>query len=254
MGGEDLQRIGEILIEEGAVLAEDIARAGEDRKGSPVLKALLESGAPARGDLARFLAATYQIPHIQISALNIPEDVIAAIPGEMANRHEIVPVEKAGGVMFIAKANFFNRAAVSDVRKHTGCKVKVLVAPEDEVQAALRKYYPAGDEAIQVAAPVTTDLPAEIVRSTGNTKRYTAPPGRQQPAIAATDRIAMLFTEDWAPAKKNGTHGPTSPMKAVAITKEEFQLAERNLQMDQIRQWERLYAAADPIPATRMSK
>lgn len=250
MAGEDLQRVGEILIEEGAVLAEDIARAGEERKGSPILSALVGAGAPARAEMSRFLAAAYQIPHVSISALNIGADVIACVPKDMAEKHEIVPVEKAAGIVFIAKANFFNRAAVVDVRKATGLKVKVVVAPEAEIQAALKKYYGISVGAGDVAG--VQELPQEAIRSTGNTKRYTAPPGRAA-ALAPTDRISMLFTEDWTPAKKNG-HGPTGPLKATPISAEDYQVAERALRIDHIRSWERQFTGSDPIPAMRMSK
>lgn len=252
MPSDELQRVGEILIEEGAVLAEDIARAGDEKRNSAVLGSLAGAGAPSRLDMARFLAATYQIPHVSLAGLSVAEDVLGCIPREMAERHEIVPIEKAAGVVFIAKANFFNRAAVADVRRATGCKVKVLVAPEHEVQDALRRFYGVTAGAgVQVAAPVA-DLPPELVRSTGQTKKYTAPAGRP-PTLAPVDRIAMLFTEDWAPAKRNG-HGPTAPMKAIPISKEEFTLAERSLHIDHIRQWERYYTGSDPLPAIKMSK
>ncbi|MCE9581235.1 MAG: hypothetical protein K8T20_01835 [Planctomycetes bacterium] len=252
MAGEDLQRVGEILIEEGSVLAEDIARAADERKGSPVLAALQGAGAPARPELARFLAATYQIPHVSIGGINIAADIIACMPKELAEKHEIVPVEKAAGILFIAKSNFFNRAAVVDVRKATGLKVKVVVAPEAEVQAALKKYYGISvGGGVEVAAPVG-NLPPELVRSTGNTKRYTAPPGRTA-ALAPTDRISMLFTEDWTPGKRNG-QAPSGPVKAVPISTEDFQVAERALRIDHIRAWERQFTGADPIPAMRMSK
>lgn len=251
MAGEELQRIGEILIEEGAVLAEDIARAGEEKRASAVIGALVGAGAPSRTDLARFLAATYQIPHVSIASINIPPDVIAAVPRELAERHEIVPVEKAAGIVFIAKANYFNRAAVSDVRRATGLKVKVVVAPEAEIQAALKKHYGVSvGEGIQVAAPVA-DVPGFV--STGNTKRYTAPPGRTAPVVQSTDRISLLFTEDFAPPKRNGAPaGP--PMKAVPISAEDMAVAERALRIDHIRLWERHYTGAEPIPAMRMSK
>ncbi|KAF0243745.1 MAG: type IV pilus assembly protein [Planctomycetota bacterium] len=252
MAGEDLQRVGEILIEEGSVLAEDVARAGDERKGSPILAALVGAGAPARGELARFLAATYQIPHVSIASLNIAGDVIACVSKDLAEKHEIVPVEKAAGIVFIAKANFFNRAAVVDVRRSTGLKVKVVVAPEAEIQAALKKYYGISTGAgVEVAAPVG-EVPQDLVRSTGNTKRYTAPPGRTA-ALAPTDRISLLFTEDWAPSRKNG-QSHTTPMKALPITPEDYQVAERALRIDHIRSWERQYTGSDPIPAMRMSK
>lgn len=251
MPSEDLQRVGEILIEEGVVLAEDIARAGEEKRGSAILQNLVGAGLPSRLDLARFLAATYQIPHVSIANMQIPPDVLSTVPRELAERHEIVPVEKAAGVLFIAKANYFNRAAVSDVRKATGLKVKVVVAPEHEVQEALKRYYGVVPGAgIEVAAPVG-GLPPDLVRSTGNTKKYTAP-GRAA-ALVPSDRIAMLFTEDWAPSRRNG-HGPTQPMKAVPISKEDFQLAEKSLHIDHIRQWERYYTGPDPLPAIKMSR
>ncbi|MBI2924019.1 MAG: hypothetical protein HYY18_23425 [Planctomycetes bacterium] len=252
MASDELQRVGEILIEEGAVLAEDIARAGDEKQTSLILSALVGAGAPSRLDLARFLAATYQIPHVSLSGVNIPPDVLNCVPRELIERHEIIPVEKAAGIVFIAKANFFNRAAVSDVRKATGFRVKIVVAPEYEIQDALKRLYGVtAGEGVQVAAPVA-DLPPEIARSTGGTKKYTAPPGRTA-ALAPTDRIAMLFTEDWTPARRNG-NAPTQPLRAIPISKEDFSLAERSLHIDHIRQWERYYAGPDPLPAIKMSK
>jgi hypothetical protein len=239
MGTEDLQRIGEILIEEGTVLAEEVARAAEEKRHSPILEALQGAGLASRQDLSRFLAAAYQIPHVSIASLSISDDVIAAIPRDLAAKHEVVPVERAGGILFVAKANFFNRAAVSDVRKATGLKVKVVVAPELEVHGALKKYYGITPDAagIEVAAPVTGAPPVDLpFRSTGVTKKYTAPPGRTA-----------------APPKRNG-HGPTQPMKAIPVSREEFALAERSLHIDHIRQWERYYTAAEALPAVKMSR
>jgi hypothetical protein len=256
MGTEDLQRIGEILIEEGTVLAEEVARAAEEKRHSPILEALQGAGLASRQDLSRFLAAAYQIPHVSIASLSISDDVIAAIPRDLAAKHEVVPVERAGGILFVAKANFFNRAAVSDVRKATGLKVKVVVAPELEVHGALKKYYGITPDAagIEVAAPVTGAPPVDLpFRSTGVTKKYTAPPGRTAAALSTHDRISMLFTEDWAPPKRNG-HGPTQPMKAIPVSREEFALAERSLHIDHIRQWERYYTAAEALPAVKMSR
>ena len=253
MASDELQRVGEILIEEGSVLAEDIARAGEEKQDSPVIGALVGAGLPARIDLSRFLAATYQIPHVSIGSINIGADVIASIPRDLAERHEIVPVEIAAGIVFVAKANYFNRAAVIDVRKATGLKVKIVVAPEHEIQAALRKYYGvAAGEGIQTAAPVA-DIPAELVRSTGNTKKYTSPPSRLAPALVPSDRVALLFTEDWSPTRRNG-QGPTAPLKAVPISAEEYQVAQRANHIDHIRSWERQFTAAEPIAAMKMSR
>lgn len=144
MSPSEAERVGELLIEEGVVTQEELLRAISDggMKGT-ALAALLE-GCPhvKRGDLAAFLASDFRVPVVDdLRRFELHEDLAKAVPEDLARKHELVPVARLGGLLCVAKPNYYNRAALLELRKVTNLKVKVLQADEAQVKGAIEKLY-----------------------------------------------------------------------------------------------------------------
>jgi hypothetical protein len=140
----EIERIGELLVEEGVLTTEELARALTESglKGS-VLGTLLEGCVHVRrAELAAFLAARFRPPQIEdLRKIELSLDAAKLVPEEIARKHETIPVARIGDVLCVAKANYYNRAAVQELRKVSGLKVKVLQADEAQVRAALEIVY-----------------------------------------------------------------------------------------------------------------
>ena len=140
----DANRIGEVLIEEGVVTQDELARALSESglRGTP-LGTLLETTAHVkRADLAAFLAANYRVPAIDdLRRVDFPPGIAQIIPEELARKHELVPLAKLGGILCVAKSNYYNRAALQDLRNVVDIKIKVLQADEEQVRAAIERLY-----------------------------------------------------------------------------------------------------------------
>jgi hypothetical protein len=150
----DVERTGEILVEEGIVFQDELVRglAEAGLKGSP-LASLLE-GAPhvRRADLAAFLAAEYRVPTIDdLRRFPLSAELGKVVPEPVARKHEAVPLARVGEVLCVAKANYYNRAAIQELRKTTRLKIKVLQADEVQVRAALDVVY--GNRRAELPAP-----------------------------------------------------------------------------------------------------
>lgn len=140
----ELERIGELLVEEGGVTHEDLARALAEGnlRGSPLAQLLESCGHIRRAELAAFLASRFKLPFMDdLRKVNISAEAARLVPEEIARKHEAIPLARVGDVLCIAKSNYYNRAAVQELRKITGLKIKVVQADEAQVRAAIEAVY-----------------------------------------------------------------------------------------------------------------
>ncbi len=162
---EQLHRLGELLIEEGILTQEELARALEEsgKAGTQLASVLMGSSHIRREDLAAFLAKDFSIPKFSLKDFPIDPELAKLVPIEPARKHEMVPLAKLGSIICIGKSNYYNRAAVIELRKLTGLKVKVLLCPENEVTAAIERLYA---RAAPQPRPVAAAPPVSILQPT----------------------------------------------------------------------------------------
>lgn len=140
----ELERIGELLVEEGGVTHEELVRglAEGSLKTSPLGQLLESAGHVRRSELAAFLASKFRIPVLEdLRKIEISLEASKLVPEEIARKHEAIPVIRLGDVLCVAKSNYYNRAAVQELRKVSGLKIKVLQADEGQVRAAMDAVY-----------------------------------------------------------------------------------------------------------------
>ncbi len=143
MAGES-ERIGELLIAEGVVTYEELAKAIADGglRGSALASVLEATPHVKRADLAAFLAGDFRIPVLEdLRKITFSDQAAKLVPEEIARKHELVPLCRIGEILCIAKANYFNRAALNELKGVVAGKIKVLQADETQVRAAFERIY-----------------------------------------------------------------------------------------------------------------
>jgi hypothetical protein len=139
-----MERIGELLVEEGGVTQDDLTRALADAnlRSSPLGQLLESCGHVRRAELAAFLASKFRLPVLEdLRGVSISADAARLVPEDVARKHEAIPLAKIGDVLCVAKSNYYNRAAVQELRKVSGLKIKVVQADEGQVRAAIEAVY-----------------------------------------------------------------------------------------------------------------
>jgi type IV pilus assembly protein PilB len=67
--------------------------------------------------------------------------VIQLIPEEVANKHTVVPVNRAGSTLILATSDPSNIFALDDIKFLTGYNIQPVVAAEEAIRRAIDKYY-----------------------------------------------------------------------------------------------------------------
>jgi type IV pilus assembly protein PilB len=161
-------RLGELLVRNNLISKEQLAKALEEQKESGgqlrLGSILIKNGLISEPDLTSFLSRQYGVPSINLSEFEVDAAVIKTIPVDIAQKYQIVPVNRAGSTLIIAMSDPSNIFAIDDIKFMTGYNVEVVVASETAIKSAIDKYY---DQSASLA-DVMSDLEMEDVEVVGD--------------------------------------------------------------------------------------
>jgi len=140
-----MSRLGELLVANNLITREHLARSLEEQKESSgqlrLGTILIKNGFIAEQDLTSFLSKQYGVPSINLAELEVDPAVIKIIPVDVAQKYQIIPVNRAGSTLIVAMSDPSNIFAVDDIKFMTGYNVEVVVASEAALKASIDKFY-----------------------------------------------------------------------------------------------------------------
>jgi len=136
-------QIGELLVKENLLTAEQLrkARDGARTQGSRLGAQITQLGYLDENDLTEFVAKQYGVPSINLEEFEIDPAVIRLIPEDVATKHTVIPVNRAGSTLILATSDPSNIFALDDIKFLTGYNIQAVVAAEDAIRRAIDKYY-----------------------------------------------------------------------------------------------------------------
>ena len=136
-------RLGELLVRENLISVQQLRKAQEEQQksGTRIGTALIKSGAIEETKLTDFLSKQYGVPAINLRDFDIDPDIIKLVPKDVAEKHLVVPVNRAGPSLIVAMCDPSNIYAVDDLKFLTSYNIETVVASEPAIREAIEKYY-----------------------------------------------------------------------------------------------------------------
>ncbi|MBW2362376.1 MAG: Flp pilus assembly complex ATPase component TadA, partial [Deltaproteobacteria bacterium] len=137
------ERIGELLVKENLLSAEQLAKAREEsrNKGGRLGAQITSLGFLDENELTDFVAKQYGVPSIELDEFEVEDAVIQLIPEEVAAKHTVIPVNRAGSTLILATSDPSNIFALDDIKFLTGYNIQPVVASEEAIKRAIDRYY-----------------------------------------------------------------------------------------------------------------
>jgi type IV pilus assembly protein PilB len=138
-----MSRLGELLVRENLISLAQLQKAQEEQRktGTRLGFNLTKLGILDEQELTNFLSKQYGVPSINLSDFEISPEVLQLIPAELAKRHQLLPVNRAGATLIVAMSDPSNIYAIDDLKFRTGLNIEVVVASEVAVEQAISRYY-----------------------------------------------------------------------------------------------------------------
>ncbi|MDP8237042.1 MAG: type II secretion system ATPase GspE [Candidatus Erginobacter occultus] len=161
--------VEEILLEEGAIddetLAKARARQSGPARGQAIGDILLELGAINQEQYRRALGRQLNLPYLEsLSEEMVDKEIISRVPINFLLAHQLIPLQEENGVVRVAMANPLEVQPLDDLRLLLEKEVTPVVSPPDEiVRIANRSYGHAEGAAEAVMEGMEEDEAAEQV-------------------------------------------------------------------------------------------
>lgn len=140
-------RIGELLLREQLITTDQLKKAIDEQKknGGRLGYNLTRLGFITEKDLTGFLSRQYGIPTIDLSSHEVDHEIVKLIPEDVAQKYQVIPVNRTGSTLVVAMADPSNIFAIDDIKFLTGYNVEPLVSSDASIKAAIEKYYEASE-------------------------------------------------------------------------------------------------------------
>ena len=143
LGLPGTRRLGDLLIGEGLITEDQLAKGLAEQKGGTekLGSILLKLGFIQEEQLIGFLSRQYGIPTITLSQLDIDPEVLKLVPDSIAKKYEVLPIKRQGATLTLAMADPTNVFAMDDIAFMTNLQVTPLVASQAAIRKAIERCY-----------------------------------------------------------------------------------------------------------------
>ncbi len=156
-----VRRIGQILVDLGFITDEQlevILDEQQQRPGALLGKIAEDMGLITDEQLSQALAEQLGMQTVQLGDVQLPPDVLDKITETMAQMYRIVPVHFDGDTLTVATCDPQNLTIQDELRTFLGYNIRMVVATEREILAAIDKHYSTDlDTFERVVADLATD-------------------------------------------------------------------------------------------------
>jgi len=137
------RKLGELLIETGALSAEQLAEALETQQktGEKLGNTLVQKRFISEVEMAVALAMQLRISYIDLDEHLIGKAILEVVPEKIATRHNCVPIALKDKVLNVAMADPLDLNVINDLQFVTGYRIQPSVSTASQIKDALLRYY-----------------------------------------------------------------------------------------------------------------
>src|SRR3990172_1792380 len=136
-------RLGAMLVSSGLINEEQLkkALAVQQKEGGRLGSILVKMNFVPEEKLMMFLSKQYGVPYVDLGRFDIDANIVKLIPADVAQKYQIMPINRTGATVTIAMVDPSNVFAIDDVKFMTGYNVEPVVATEAGIKNAISKHY-----------------------------------------------------------------------------------------------------------------
>ncbi|MFP8845337.1 GspE/PulE family protein [Shewanella baltica] len=157
-------RLGDLLVQEAIITEAQLQQAlGEQRNtGKKLGRTLIDLQSITEHQLLQFLSQQLNVPLLDISKMPIPAEVVHLIPEVQARRFRALAVEDRGDSVLVAMSDPADLQALDHLEMLIAPKrLKLAVAPEQQLLQAFDNLYRRTDQIAQIAGKLEEEYAAD---------------------------------------------------------------------------------------------
>jgi len=143
--------LGETLIKKGLIAREQLEAALREQKksGGFLGSVLVGLGYISQDNMLNVLAEQLGVEYVRLREKAISAAIIEKVPAKFASHYKFIPIDLKGDILTIAVANPLDIHTMDDIKLLLGYNTKPVLASEEDIVEAIRRYYGVGAETLE---------------------------------------------------------------------------------------------------------
>ena len=149
---ETSRTVQNVLRATGLYSDEALARIGEERAKNPEIglaEAVLKFGGVREAEFLRRMGELLGFDYVELEKAQPRPDVLQKLPASAVYQYNVLPLRFADGVLTVVSSDPFSTVVRDGLRLAAGCPVTIALAPREEIDKAVKKFYGVGADAIE---------------------------------------------------------------------------------------------------------
>ena len=141
-----------LLRSAGIFSDEQLQRISDNRAANPgmgLAEAAVKFGGAKEADFLAAIGRAIGLDTVDLEHQQPNPDALTKLPASAVYQYNVLPFKTDGTSLTIVTSDPFDTAAADGLRLVAGCTIKTALAPREEVEKAVKKYYGVGADAIE---------------------------------------------------------------------------------------------------------
>ena len=156
--------IGQLLLEEELISPEQlqIALQIQQEEGGKLGEILINQGVVTAEDVAAVYGVQLNVPLVDLQKHVVQPDALRMIPEDMTRKYTLIPLEVVNDSLTVVMAYPDDIRAIRDIRAHTAMRIKVALGIPSDIERAIDLNYRSGGEIEKQVSQFTKPLDEDI--------------------------------------------------------------------------------------------
>ena len=152
------------LVDLGYVTPEQVeqVRGDAESTGESIIHLLVARGVVPAKAVTQAKASHFGVEVVDLTSLHLEDDVIAAVPRHIAKRYRVIPLYKHGNSLAVVISDPSDLNTQDTLSHLLNADLEYKVATDEEIDAALNKYYGTSDSQMDKVIQDITEGEVEV--------------------------------------------------------------------------------------------
>jgi MSHA biogenesis protein MshE len=157
-------RLGDLLVEHKLISEGQLseALAAQKKSGHKLGRVLIENGFVKEDDVLNLLSRQLNVPFVDLANYHFKPEVVKRLPETAARRFRALALEETPEGLLMAMADPTNIFAYDDLVRVVKGPIKMAVAKEGDLMAAIDRVYQHGDQIQSLATEIGEDMAENV--------------------------------------------------------------------------------------------
>ena len=175
--------LGQLLIDEGVVTAEQVEAARGSHADARIDQALIRSGAVTEDRILRLLSDEFGMDYIDLKEIDVDTELLSRFPTSSIYRHSLLPLYRVNGHVVVATADPLNLEGLDELSSVSGFQLSPVLTRSGELGSRIHELLGVGGDTINELVKQRTEDGIELLEEIDENEFGELAEGAQAPSV-----------------------------------------------------------------------